>query len=392
MPQFLEIILSFGAFQHRAVPIAYQNAVFRYEHGIDSGDAVRSNIPELGRSGRVIQNCYNLWSVEYSDDTTAKPPWAIRQTGVYHSFDVGNGRALWITVKANTIMEDRVKKATTRGVSSLGPKALENVADSFKASLATHLITLEWCCEGWQHCIAYWETDLEKSLSKIKFAPMAELEAAMNEVKSIVSSPIEPFRVQYAPSSGTTFAVNSRSGTWATTSGSIPNRRGTGLTSLTTKLEKIPDSECLRSKAALTFNAAVSSPTPNPLEKLDFKLEDMQHLHYIGTKLQEVSMVMRLNIDIVMAIMEYYRTYLEDLQIPESIRVGSRGALLGFLQRTASIVRELETERGRISTLLVMAEDCKVLVWISPRPYHLCVRTNVENCSWTPLSNSRIWS
>src|SRR5436190_1946501 len=59
--------------------------------------------PELHRSGRHYQLCYNLKSVAVvtSEDALVKSSWSIRQAAFHHQFDVAEGNALWIVAKGD---------------------------------------------------------------------------------------------------------------------------------------------------------------------------------------------------------------------------------------------------------------------------------------------------
>ncbi|KAI0541783.1 chitin synthase-domain-containing protein [Xylaria digitata] len=67
MPQFLDIVLSFGTVSGRDVPAAFYCRVFRYERFLGL-NLRRFEIPQLGRSGHEIRHCYNLWSAERASE------------------------------------------------------------------------------------------------------------------------------------------------------------------------------------------------------------------------------------------------------------------------------------------------------------------------------------
>lgn len=61
--------------------------------------------------------CYSLKSVEKVDDEDldeAQKPWSARQIATYHSFDVDTGVALWIFVKGNDEIQDRIMSRTEK--------------------------------------------------------------------------------------------------------------------------------------------------------------------------------------------------------------------------------------------------------------------------------------
>jgi hypothetical protein len=99
MPCFLDFVFPFGE-QEYAQDFYFSG--LREETSLDSGGGYPA-ISELGRSGREMRLCYNLRSVEASSGQT-NLPWSIRQTAVYHEFDIETGRSVWITVKGNKLI------------------------------------------------------------------------------------------------------------------------------------------------------------------------------------------------------------------------------------------------------------------------------------------------
>jgi hypothetical protein len=103
------------------------------------------NIPELGRSGNEIRLCYNLRSVERSEGQLDLR-WSIRQSAVYHSFDLKSGKSLWINVKDNKLIYNRMLEASILPSIS----KIESLSEAFSGSLATHLLLCDWSGENWR--------------------------------------------------------------------------------------------------------------------------------------------------------------------------------------------------------------------------------------------------
>ncbi|PSN67391.1 hypothetical protein BS50DRAFT_634765 [Corynespora cassiicola Philippines] len=128
-----------------------------------------TELEELGRSGREIRFSYNLRSVECHESTEKdprKPPeaqqvldWSIRQTAIYHSFDVETGRSFWINIKGNSVLEERIKDADEQSSSSCA----RSRSETFRKSLATHLLFCDWSGENWRWYI----NDLEEKFEHI---------------------------------------------------------------------------------------------------------------------------------------------------------------------------------------------------------------------------------
>jgi hypothetical protein len=154
MPAFLDFIFPFGKQEYARdfyfSGLREESRLGAKRKGIE--------IPQLGRSGTEIQLSYNLRSVEQSN---GEPdiPWSIRNAAVYHSFDIKTGRSLWINVKGNKLIKNRVLEAS--GLPSMSK--LESRSEAFSASLATHLLFCDWSSEGWRWYI----NDLEDRLQAL---------------------------------------------------------------------------------------------------------------------------------------------------------------------------------------------------------------------------------
>ena len=143
MPAFLDFAFCFGGQEHAE---DFHFSGFRHETSLCITDR-RLRVPELDRSGRSLQMCYSLRSVESSPGE--KVPWSIRQMAVYHSFDIESGQACWIIIKGNNGMRDRVEKETiTANGSDL--RSFQSVPHSYSATLETHLLFCEWSAENWR--------------------------------------------------------------------------------------------------------------------------------------------------------------------------------------------------------------------------------------------------
>ncbi|KAI8625924.1 hypothetical protein F5Y19DRAFT_235588 [Xylariaceae sp. FL1651] len=346
MAQFLDVVLFFGTFPGLNVPTAFHRCVFRHEHFLDPDDAHLSSISQLGRSGIEIRYCYNLWSVEKSDSTQGKrAPWELRQAGIYHSLDLKNGRATWIHVKANDSLEKRIKEVFT-SFESFQASDQPTVQSSFSATLLAHIIMFEWCCENWRQYLHHWECELEKILTTIRKAPIHKVEKVLVDVKSSITGVLGPSSPQLPLSrAARRDTLSSEAAFWGSP------RRTTFASDSCIPLQP-------QSPATLVDQA---SREKDPFQIFEeFKFEDLQHLHHIGSKLHEADMVLRLNLDVLVEVMEYFKGFLTDPQTKPIVK-GCNTAMSRFVQRTIGIVRELETEKTRILTLTALLNDGKAL-------------------------------
>ncbi|KAI1131152.1 hypothetical protein F5Y10DRAFT_234362 [Nemania abortiva] len=379
MAQFLDVALFFGTFPGLNVPTAFHRCVFRHERFVETDDAPRFGIPQLGRSGMEIRHCYNLWSVEKSDSKHGKrAPWEIRQAGLYHSLDILNGRATWIHMKANKLLESRISEAYN-SVELLQARNLQTIQGSFTATLLTHLIMFEWCGENWRQYLHYWECELERILTTIRKAPINKIEKVLVDVKSniadVLGSPSRNLTMSSPTRIGTigsqtTWYGSPRNATFISNSSTLGQKN---FASKRVKLGLIESSPAALNSNEQTPTLAQSPVTLNSLNSPsgteedpfqifdEFKFEDLQHLHHIGSKLHEADMILKLDADVLLEVTGYFKNFLDDPQTPASLKDGCRVALSKFVQRTSGIVRELGTERTRIATLMTLLNDGKAL-------------------------------
>lgn len=158
VPCFLDFVLPFGA-QINARDTYFSG--LRNESRIASGNC-GVQIPQLLRSGKELRMCYNLRSAEPSASDPALP-WSIRQCAVYHSFDVQTGKALWVTVKGNDLIKERIQDDEILRQLSRA----ETRSGKLSSALKMHLMLCDWASENWRGYVS----ELEEKVRK--FAPGA---------------------------------------------------------------------------------------------------------------------------------------------------------------------------------------------------------------------------
>lgn len=372
MPKFLDLALTFGYQVNRK---EFHYTAFSEESFLDPTEARTYAIPRLGRSGTELRLCYNLWSVEESD---SPGPWSTRQTAVYHSFDLDTARALWINIKGNEEMQNRVTQAIGSS-SQLQSSAIKSKSGSFAASLLTHILIFEWSAENWRELISHYESKLQEVLKTAKSAWMDSVETALDVDPSALIQQLR--NPEPTPGTGRVFSrVNSgtkqgplRANT-ITSNWSIAQRVFTGLSRRSTAVETstqdpsppiplapIPSILRCPTSAQPKNNGPISNLSP--LHFLpDFKVRGLQELTNIGEKLHETSLVLKLNIDILDQVIAYYEFLFTANKIPPDVRRDSEEAFGSFFRHAKGIVRDQQMERSRIETLIKMLEDGKALV------------------------------
>lgn len=142
MPVYLDFMLVFGA-QSDAKDLRFSG--FREQIRLKVQPS-RHVIPELGRSGRLFQLCYNLKGVQakkQSNENIKLDEWSIRQAAIFHQFDVEHGTTLWIVTKGGKDILNRYKELTGPD-GRPGDKTFTDTEACFRSSLSTHLLICHW--------------------------------------------------------------------------------------------------------------------------------------------------------------------------------------------------------------------------------------------------------
>ncbi|KAH8660172.1 hypothetical protein BX600DRAFT_513800 [Xylariales sp. PMI_506] len=137
---------------------------FRTEICIAHPPLLGTDIPELNRSGRRYQICYNLKAVSKvrvestEDNPRPTKEWKILQGVFIHHFDVETATQLWIFGDPHTTLRERIGSTMSEREDHKGK--FKTATKCFTTTLTTHTQSAKWCAEGWhQHII-----DLEKSI------------------------------------------------------------------------------------------------------------------------------------------------------------------------------------------------------------------------------------
>jgi hypothetical protein len=348
-PSFLELVLAFGAGKQ---PEDFHYTSFRHESFLDQVNT-RFAIFRLGRSGREIRQCYNLWSTEPSSE--GSNPWSIRQTAVYHSFDVQTGKAFWIDIKANSVIKTRIKDET--GISgSLSAQNMVDLSSCFSATLQTHLIHFEWCRENWRHQLTSLEKRSSGILKKVLNAPIELLELTTSENASDIG--LNGETGEFEPGMGPKRRTTGASTIPKTI---LPNSAKRGGKSHHGKPRVTSVQSSLGGSLSSTQNDNVDGSSQFRFSE-PFPIDQLQDLARIESTLREISMVIKLNADVLLEIMEYYQRLINDPYFPTEIKDGSSTAISIFSQQIRGIINELKREQCRIDSLLQVLSNGKSMV------------------------------
>ncbi|KAF2793633.1 hypothetical protein K505DRAFT_243993 [Melanomma pulvis-pyrius CBS 109.77] len=365
-------------------------------------------IPELSRSGKEIRLCYNLRSVEKSIGGVGLP-WSIRQSALYHSFDLETGKSLWINVKGNKLIKNRVFEA--KGLSSF--TKIESLSEAFSSSLATHLLICDWSGENWRWYI----NDLEDQLQDLTRNALAVQVNEPSQVSTPMPFPMSPGvrRGSFPPPLRTATGQSSRSPRSPSDPfSSIFPSRTTTLIDFPGAPVVAQDSCCNQNKLAnagaeqsqiqkqslgslygafkgisghkLRFwkqnpsqdmsSGAISNEetkcvTPHPDQRLtppelpptlsndidhnpgdDFTFSDLQRIQYIEEKAQEALLVLRLNVEVLEELRQHYVYATQHTDFPQEIKSNCQTELSRFDKCVLGVKKDLLMLQSRTDTLL----------------------------------------
>jgi|SRR5450432_2219011 len=123
-------------------------------------------VSSLGRSGRQYQMCYNLKSVSCKTSQTTyieEKNWVIRQAAFHHQFDVVEGTTTWIVTEGRHEIMDRVKQLTGKD-GKPEDRACDTTENSFRSTLAVHLLCANWSAEAWRWYIQWLEQVIDRQV------------------------------------------------------------------------------------------------------------------------------------------------------------------------------------------------------------------------------------
>ncbi|KAI4618653.1 hypothetical protein J4E80_005255 [Alternaria sp. BMP 0032] len=161
MPEYLDFMLVFGS---KSDERDLRFSGFRDQIRLKPSASGRHDIPELGRSGKVFQLCYNLKSVymkSSSKENRKLDAWSIRNAAFYHQFDVEYGTTLWIVTKGGRDILDQYQNLISSGAQS-GEICYDDLASSYRSTLATHLLYCHWSTEDWRWYIGWLEDIVDR--------------------------------------------------------------------------------------------------------------------------------------------------------------------------------------------------------------------------------------
>ena len=341
MPIFLDDLCMFGSREHsqNCAVTAYRadNRLSESQRGV--------HIAEYGRSGRVMQHCFGLRSVERSGahDTW---PWSIRQSSVYHSLDLESGQTTWIVVKANRLIEKMVRDSLS-SENSTGVQDSRKVEAALISSLKLHDLIVQWSCNDWSRYIDFLENELQK-LTRQALAITVSKRSDTISAKHFTDSGFtaSPTRTPSGPG-----ALDEKTAALGATASTFPWS---------------PD----RFRLFRVGKAADVDEGPIQVMQHHFSPDSLPAVHHLEEQLSEARNVLENNHEVLSDLQEDYASTLDGLSTDEEV-------LLAFDSFDSSLTRarrELRRQQARLDQLVKLITERKSLV--SRQTAEACRATN----------------
>jgi hypothetical protein len=321
-PSFLDFVFPFDLRTepsfHDVGPLRDESRLFPKQKGLE--------ITSLSQSGRDIRICYSLRSVERLETTPL--PWSIRQTSTYHTFDIIKGNTLWVNIKGNQLIKSRVESQLNSGSDTTGSM----LDRPFAASLAMHMIFVEWAGENWRFYIDDLECGIQALTSETLVAPVQE---------SLLAE------------TSTSLSKGGLRG---------PRKQSDHDDELHTNGRRKRPPKRASSSAELSRTDTAAKRTPNLRNKAEltsFSFGDLQNILDLEEKIKNAIVVMDLNCTTLKDLRNIYESFAKHLVFDIQ---GDREDLEIFQWQVIAIEKEFDTQSIRAKALLEQLQERKSLV------------------------------
>ena len=332
MPSFLDCILPFG---EQVEKLDSLFCGFRYQFSMGSKDHT-SRFAQGGRSGNEYQQTYSLKSVEYVGQDP-RWPWYIRRTSVFHSFDLSEGRAVWVILKANKVIMERVSNDVSKEKNSPS-----NRAAGFASSLRIQAIPCDWAEENWRWYINFLEERLRPIIDRTLNAQVAR-------------PPSPPKYPTFSPRS--TFVYRS-----PTQSSSTPYSQK----SFVQKVREIVQASDEKSKENMMEAATqVNSVAISPRCTTEFSIDTLRDIQSLEINANEARLILKGNISTLVAMYDNYELIWSSSAVPSDIRAESGRDFQEFQSRLKMTIDSMQMHLQNIENILQRLADGKGLVGLS---------------------------
>ncbi|KAK5713543.1 hypothetical protein LTR15_011243 [Elasticomyces elasticus] len=331
MSSFMDCVFSFGFREHNqdcSLAAFYSNnRLSKSQRGLQ--------ITDLGRSGRMMEHCYSLKSVERSNGQLDWP-WAVRQCSIYHALDLESAQATWIVIKANRLIEKLVVDSTAplQYWTKLAPGSVHTAV---AAALVVHELVMAWSSDNWHWYVSF----LENTLQDITRPTLAATMEPLRPTKVIRQFPEMPFVTSPAHSTFQT-PILEKQVSWkkaaSTLKTLVPKRLATR-----------------RSQQAKMLDRGTVTVSGH-----HFTFKDLPRVHYIEERANETLGILQNNEEVLEGLKLDYVAVIASLGKDDADVLDTAMAL--FLSSVNSSQKEMRLQQARVGKLLRLLADRKSLL------------------------------
>ncbi|KAK7961908.1 kinesin light chain 1, partial [Apiospora aurea] len=300
------------AFRSTDGPQGIARTGFHSDDTLSVPDKEEMAVPSANRSANAIRLSY-LLSVAERSEPNQSSCWVLRQLAVYHSFDVINGGAFRMTIKANATTRENIHDEYANDKRSSSPR---NMPTSFSNTLTMQLLLLEASCDNW----CWHLEELEQSLHKLtRKAQIAYLDTNVaGYQKSFCNYESQP----------------------------IPNRWN----------EKQGSAIGGRSRTGCLSQPQVYDPSPEGIRP-----QDQNFKGWLIDTIEKGHLALEMNLTSLQDIKQYYQHILVFEAMPGEIRRQSTTEFALFLRKVDKLGADLDRRKKQWETLEKLARDGKSL-------------------------------
>ena len=355
MAEFPDFLLPFG---YQTYKQDFFHSGFRQKSQISSRHHPQDSLCPKMTEGR-FEMCYALKSPEQS----VSDDWSIRHCAIYHSFNVRTVQAIWIMVKGNKVMRERVESATSpRGVQEM--TSHETTDKAFSASLTVHLLVVDWSVEAWRWYINSLEDKFQQLTRRALSAPVHPSSSPKPDSNLYTING----RVDTAKTDRTATSVFSRKQTSPSENGNPSISRQRQMTPLQTIVNEetgvaqpVPPDEQIEE-----FNES-SDPAKNEEDETrsGFNIEKLRKVQRIEEDVHQALLVLRQNIVVLEQLRKHYQSLYGSTNFPTGFVNFCQEDVNRFQSRVQGAEKEMQVQILRLEYLLHLLADRKTLVSFS---------------------------
>ncbi|KAI3322540.1 hypothetical protein HD806DRAFT_128426 [Xylariaceae sp. AK1471] len=330
MPGFLDHIFTFYLRDHPHLQTSFRSEDYLY-------DACASlKLDALGRSGLIMQHCFNLIGIEYNAHQDEEWPFFFRQTAAYFSFDPIKGRSFWLILKSNAVIRRRIHDSMHDCSGRRRLNNLQTPEQALTSALYTHLIIVEWCHENWAAYVDFLEKAIKLPSAIVK---LSNVSSEMRDEK--IAQIVRRRTMQSRQNSG--LSQNSEKST--------QNKSRRGLFRLPSSLNSALMAD---NKQASDNEEHKDKPDEMGLEK-NFSFDELQKLHRMASKMEDARLAIEENKNVLEDLLRRFKE-LEQSELLSIHMQIDQVPFAAFFKRTEWCIRGLDRRRAKLSIMLVDLE------------------------------------